>query len=57
MPTPTKTNTKTKAIPPKQKPAHICTHCHTHIIYASEVSREYCSDSCASADGYFTGRD
>lgn len=38
-------------------PAPICIYCDHHIIEPSEVSKEYCSNGCASADGWFTGRD
>lgn len=34
-----------------------CQHCDTGFTKPSEVSKDYCSDGCASADGWFKGRD
>ena len=35
----------------------VCHHCDTAILQPSEVSKDYCTNSCASADGWFKGRD
>lgn len=34
-----------------------CHHCDTGFTQPSEVSKDYCTNSCASADGWFKGRD
>lgn len=35
----------------------VCHHCDMTILQPSEISKDYCTNSCASADGWFKGRD